>query len=96
MKKICFVLAMAAILVTATTGFAQTPRGFWNIEISPRVHNYTIVRYYAADKRLIGEERVARAWVDIRRRRIIKKLDRKLREYEMADSLNRVAQLGKK
>lgn len=96
MKNVASSIAFIAILGSLTPVMGQTPRPFWNIEKNPRLHDYTVVRYYAADRRLIGEERVSQPWIDIGRRRNVRKLDRRLQDYVLADSLNRVAALRKK
>jgi hypothetical protein len=70
---------------------AQSQRPFWNVETNPSVYSYTIVRFYAADRRLLGEERIEKK-IDIGRRRILGKLDRKLSAYVLTDSLKRLAQ----
>lgn len=90
MKKIHVCITLMVLLCMARYSSAQSARPFWNIEVSPREHPYTLVRYYSADRRLLGEERLTKR-VDITRRRSVRKLDKKLSTYVMADSLSRIA-----
>ncbi|MBL7852645.1 MAG: hypothetical protein JNN04_17205 [Cyclobacteriaceae bacterium] len=96
MKTIRLGALLLGLLTVYGLSAAQSPRPFWNIERNPRVYSYTLVRYYSADRRLIGEEKIARPWIDISRRRNIRLLDRRLRDHLIADSLNRVAVLRRK
>lgn len=69
---------------------------FWVIEGNPSKQQYIMVRFYAADRRLIGEERVERKWIDLSRKRNLRALNRKLQQRLNADSVERIAVVKKK
>lgn len=79
--------------------FAQGPkttRSFWVIEANPQKQNFTIVRYYSPDRKLIGEEVIKKPWIDIRKKRNIRMLDRMLAAWKARDTTMNLTMAGKR
>jgi len=82
------------ILLLVSTWYSQAiaqkaTDAFWVIEGNPGKQDFTIVRFYSGDRKLIAEERIAQNWIDISRKRNVKMLNRKLQQKLAADSLAR-------
>ena len=69
---------------------AQSRDAFWVIEGNPQSQRYTMIRYYDGDRRLIGEERVEKKWIDIRQKRNVRMLNRKLHRRLEMESMARL------
>lgn len=91
-------LVLCLLLVThATLAQSQQPtRSFWVIEGNPQKQNFTVIRYYSADRKLLGEQVINKSWIDIRKKRNIRKLDRMLLAWEAQDSTVKVAVASKR
>jgi len=91
-------LALCLFLVTHTTlAQSQQPtRSFWVIEGNPQKQNFTVVRFYSGDRKLLGEQVIKKSWIDIRKKRNIRKLDRMLLAWEAQDSTLKVASAPKR
>jgi hypothetical protein len=74
----------------------ESPKGFWVLEGNPKAQSYVVVRYYSSDRKLIGEEVINKPWIDIRKRRNIRKLDRLLAGRLASDSSLKAASLVKR
>jgi len=62
---------------------AQTPgtSAFWVVEGNVKQPDYTIIRFYNDQLKLIKEERIDGKFLDIRKKQNQKLLNRKLEEY---------------
>jgi len=74
----------------------QTTRSFWVIEGNPQKQNFTTVRYYTPDRKLIGEEVIKKPWIDIRKKRNIRMLDRMLAAWKARDTTMKVTAVTKR
>lgn len=87
---------MAMLLLSTSIGHAQSRKdAFWVIEGNPKNQHHVLVRFYAGDRRLIGEERMERAWIDLGRKRNLRLLNRKLQKQLDLDSITRMAAVKK-
>jgi hypothetical protein len=92
MKKLFSALILALVFSTGfTPSLAQSKDAYWVIEGNPQIQRHIMIRYYDRDRRLIGEERVEKKWIDISQRRNIKMLNRKLQRRLELDSMMRLA-----
>lgn len=97
MKAMQNFLVVAAMILSGLKVSAQSGKdAFWVVEGNPSRQQYTIVRFYSGDRRLIGEERVDRKWIDLTRKRNLRSLNRKLQQKLEADSASRMAVVRKK
>jgi hypothetical protein len=97
MKTMQKFLVLAAMISSGLSVSAQSRKdAFWVVEGNPSRQQYTIVRFYAGDRRLIGEERVERKWIDLTRKRNLRSLNRRLQQKLDADSVSRLAVVKKK
>jgi hypothetical protein len=97
MKAMQKLLVVAAMILSGLSVSAQSRKdAFWVVEGNPSRQQYTIVRFYSGDRRLIGEERVERKWIDLTRKRNLRSLNRKLQQKLDADSASRMAVVRKK
>lgn len=94
MKAIVILLFAWAALAGEARG-QSTRQGFWVVEGNPGVQEFVTIRYYTAEKRLLGEEVIRKRWIDLSRKRNIRKLNQKLAARMATDSLTRVAALKK-
>jgi hypothetical protein len=70
-------------------------QGFWVVEGNPKTQTFVTVRYYTAERRLIGQEVIRKRWIDLSRKRNIRRLNQHLTGRLAADSLAQVAALKK-
>lgn len=91
-------LALLAGLLLSQAAGAQTPtreivdaKGFWVIEGNPKKQHYTVIRYYNSERELVAEEVVNKKWINLRRKRNIDMLNRRLANRLREDSTAQVA-----
>lgn len=78
MKTTRKLLTVALMMATATCAMAQWNTPFWTVEGNMNHPNYTIIRFFDAQHSLIKEEKLHGKFLDIRKRRNQKLLDKKL------------------
>lgn len=73
-------VALAVLLITIVQGgFAQVPDGaYWVIEGNLHNPTYTLIHYYNAQHQLIKDERLEGKYLDITKRKNVKRLNKKL------------------
>lgn len=92
-------IAILILVVLSYEASAQQPlpnRSFWVIEGNPQRQNFTVVRYYSAERKLIGEEVIKKPWIDLRKKRNIRMLDRMLLAWKARDTTLKVAIVPKR
>lgn len=67
-------------MATATCAMAQWNTPFWTVEGNVNQPDYTIIRFYDHQFSLIKEEKLSGKYLDIRKRRNQKLLDKKLED----------------
>ena len=80
MKPIRKLSIVILLLCLATSAMAQRNSPFWTVEGNTNHPDYTIIRYYDAQFALIKEEKLAGKFLDIRKKRNQKLLDKKLED----------------
>lgn len=93
-KNLFMLLVLTTVYCQANAQASSGP--FWVIEGNPHSQDFTMIRYYAADRRLIAEERVALKWIDISRKRNIRMLNKRLQQKLVSDSVARTPSTKKK
>jgi hypothetical protein len=73
-------VVLAVLLITIVQGgFAQDPDGaYWVIEGNLQNPTYTLIHYYNAQHQLIKDERLKCKYLDITKRKNVKRLNKKL------------------
>jgi hypothetical protein len=80
MKTTRKLLTVALMMATATCVMAQWNTPFWTVEGNANQQDYTIIRFYDHQFSLIKEEKLSGKFLDIRKRRNQKLLDKKLED----------------
>lgn len=91
-----FLMTSLMLCVIFSANAQSRNDAFWVIEGNPSLQGYTMIRFYSADRRLLGEERVDKKWINLNRSRNIRRLDKKLRQRLEADSLAKMAGLKRR
>ena len=86
MKKI---IIPGIIMACSISAWAQqnTTAAFWVVETNAQTRNYSIVRFYNVQNEQVHEVKLEGVYVDIRKSKYRKKLDKMLREYNPDASL---------
>ncbi len=80
MKPIRKLSIVILLLCLATSVMAQWNSPFWTVEGNTNQPDYTVIRYYDTQFALIKEEKLSGKFLDIRKRRNQKLLDKKLED----------------
>ncbi len=90
MKWLIALTGIAMTVITSANGQAHNSN-YWVIEGSVRTHDHTIVRFYDRVGNQLYEERVEGKFLDITKKKNVKMLNRKLRDFNTASDAKQVA-----
>lgn len=90
MKCLIALTGIAMTVITTVNGQAQNSN-YWVIEGNVRTHDYTIVRFYDQAGNQLHEERLEGKLLDITKKKNVKMLNRKLRDFNAASDAKQVA-----
>lgn len=90
MKWLIALTGVAMTVITVANGQVQNSN-YWVIEGNVRTHDYTIVRFYDQAGNQLHEERLEGKLLDITKKRNVKMLNRKLRDFNAASDAKQVA-----
>lgn len=80
MKKVTIlILGLCTIFVLK----AQTP-SYWTTQSNIHSKNFTIVRFYDNHDNLLYEEKLENQYLDIKKKSVIRKLNKAMKEFEKA------------
>jgi hypothetical protein len=82
--KTKWLVSLAGMMIIAIGAAAQTTgNNYWVVEGNVNTRDYTLIRFYDSANNLIHEETMQGKFLDISKRKNVKLLNKKLRDFEV-------------
>ncbi len=81
--KVQWLVCLTGMMMIAAAASAQTTAdNYWVVEGNVNTRDYTLIRFYDRGNKLIHEETLQGKFLDITRKKNVKALNKKLRDFE--------------